>query len=58
MCAVEGGGGEARDRDLESVLSLSPSLTRLQISNPVSGGQCHLIHLTILSRVISWPSLA
>ena len=25
--------------------------------NPVSGGQCHLIHLTILRR-FSWPSLA
>ena len=30
---------------------------RTQISNPVSGGQCHLIHLTIL-RGFSWPSLA
>ena len=28
-----------------------------RISNPVSGGQCHLIHLTILMR-FSWPSLA
>ena len=27
------------------------------ISNPVSGGQCHLNHLTIL-RSFSWPSLA
>ena len=27
------------------------------ISNPVSGGQCHLNHLTILRR-FSWPSLA
>ena len=27
------------------------------VSNPVSGGQCHLIHLTILRR-FSWPSLA
>ena len=26
-------------------------------SNPVSGGQCHLNHLTILRR-FSWPSLA
>ena len=26
-------------------------------SNPVSGGQCHFIHLTILRR-FSWPSLA
>ena len=30
---------------------------RARISNPVSGGQCHLIHLTIL-RKFSWPSLA
>ena len=30
---------------------------RDQISNPVSGGQCHLNHLTILKR-FSWPSLA
>ena len=30
---------------------------RTRISNPVSGGQCHLIHLTILRR-FSWPSLA
>ena len=28
-----------------------------QISNPVSGGQCHLIHLAILRR-FTWPSLA
>ena len=28
-----------------------------RISNPVSGGQCHLIHLTILGR-FSWLSLA
>ena len=28
-----------------------------RISNPVSGGQCHLIHLTIL-RMFTWPSLA
>ena len=27
------------------------------LSNPVSGGQCHLNHLTILRR-FSWPSLA
>ena len=30
---------------------------RARISNPVSGGQCRLIHLTIL-RKFSWPSLA
>ena len=29
---------------------------RARISNPVSGGQCHLSHLTILRR-FSWPSL-
>ena len=28
-----------------------------RISHPVSGGQCHLNHLTILRR-FSWPSLA
>ena len=27
-----------------------PQTTRARISNPVSGGQCHLIHLTILRR--------
>ena len=30
---------------------------RARISNLASGGQCHLIHFTILGR-ISWPSLA
>ena len=30
---------------------------RALISNPVSGGQCHLIHLTIVRR-LSWPILA
>ena len=30
---------------------------RARISNLVSGGQCHLNHLTILRR-FSWPSLA
>ena len=33
------------------------STARVRISNPVSGGQCHLNHLTILRR-FSWPSLA
>ena len=33
-----------------------PQTTRARISNPVSGRQCHLIHLTILRR-LSWPSL-
>ena len=32
-------------------------VARAQISNLVSGGQCHLNHLTIL-RMFSWPSLA
>ena len=27
-----------------------PQTARARISNPVSGGQCHLIHLTILRR--------
>ena len=34
-----------------------PQTARAQISNPVSGGQCHLNHLTILRR-FSWSSLA
>ena len=34
-----------------------PQTARAQISNPVSGGQCHLVYLTILRR-FSWPSLA
>ena len=34
-----------------------PQTSRARISNPVSGGQCHLTHLTIL-RKFSWPSLA
>ena len=34
-----------------------PQTARARISNPVSGGQCHLIHLIILRR-FSWPSLA
>ena len=40
--------GSLRDRDVACSAS---------ISNPVSGGQCHLIHLIILKR-FSWPSLA
>ena len=32
-------------------------IVKARISNPVSGGQCHLIHLTILRR-FTWPSLA
>ena len=34
-----------------------PQTVRARISNPVSVGQCHLIHLTILRR-FSWSSLA
>ena len=34
-----------------------PQTARVRISNPVSGGQCNLNHLTIL-RSFSWPSLA
>ena len=34
-----------------------PQTARARISSPVSGGQCHLNHLTILMR-FSWPSLA
>ena len=34
-----------------------PQTARARISNPVSGGQCHLIPLTILRRFF-WPSLA
>ena len=34
-----------------------PQTARARISNPVSGGQCHLNYLTILRR-FSWPSLA
>ena len=34
-----------------------PQTARARISKPVSGGHCHLIHITILRR-FSWPSLA
>ena len=34
-----------------------PQTARARISNSVSGGQCHLIHLSIIRR-FSWPSLA
>ena len=40
-------------RDREVAFSTSDR----QDSNPVFGGQCHLIHLAILRR-LSWPSLA
>ena len=34
-----------------------PQTARAQISNSVSGGLCHLIHLTILRR-FSWSGIA
>ena len=40
-------------RDQEVACSASDR----QGSNPVSRGQCHLIHITILRRLY-WPSLA
>ena len=43
--------GSLRDRDVAC------SASDRQDSNLVSGGQCHLNHLTILRR-FSWPSLA
>ena len=43
-------------RDREVACSASDRQGSI-ISNPVSGGQCHLKHLTILRR-FSWPSLA
>ena len=45
--------GSLRDREV----ACSASDRQGRISNPVSGGQCHLIHLIILRR-FSWPSLA
>ena len=45
--------GSLRDREV----ACSASDRQGSISNPVSGGQCHLNHLTILRR-FSWPSLA
>ena len=33
------------------------SLVKMQFSNPLSGGQCQFIHLTIM-RTFSWHSLA
>ena len=44
--------GSLRDREVACSAS-----DRARISNSVSGGQCHLNHLTILRR-FSWPSLA
>ena len=43
--------GSLRDREVAC------SSSDRQLSNLVSGGQCHLIHFTILRR-FSWPSLA
>ena len=45
--------GSLRDREV----ACSASDRQARISNSVSGGQCHLNHLTILRR-FSWPSLA
>ena len=45
--------GSLRDREVRA----RPQTARARMSNPVSGGQCHLNHLTILRR-LSWPSLA
>ena len=45
--------GSLRDQEAGA----RPQTARARISNPVSGGQCHLNHLTILRR-FSWPSLA
>ena len=46
--------GSLRDRE---VAVARPQTARARISNAVSGGQCHLNHLTILWR-FSWPNLA
>ena len=45
--------GSLRDREVRA----RPQTANARISSPVSGGQCRLIHLTILRR-FSWPSLA
>ena len=45
--------GSLRDPEVARL----PRTARARRSNPVFGGQCHLIHLTIL-RKFSWPSLA
>ena len=37
--------------------TVTPHANNRHGSNPVSGGQCHIIHLTILKR-LSWSSLA
>ena len=46
--------GSLHDREVASSASY---IARVRISNPVSEGQCHLFHLTIL-RMLYWPSLA
>ena len=46
--------GTSRDREVPCSVSDSHGCG---ISNPVFGGQCHLIHLTITRR-FCWPSLA
>ena len=45
--------GSLRDREV----ACWPQTARARISDPVSEGQCHIIHLTILRR-FSWSSLA
>ena len=45
-------GASATDRERSL-----PQTTRARISNYVSGGQCHIIHIIILRR-FTWPSLA
>ena len=56
--SVPGLGGLKETRIVSSPFTCArPQTARARISNPVSGGQCHLNHLTILRR-FSWPSLA
>ena len=45
-----------RGTSLVERLRVRPQTARVRISNPVSGGQCYLIHLTIF-RWLSWSSL-
>ena len=49
--------GSLRDREVACSASEVACSASARISNPVSGGQCHLNHLTILRR-FSCPSLA
>ena len=46
-----------RGRSVTERWGVQPQIAKARISNLVSGGQCHLIYLTILRR-FSWPSLA